>query len=87
MRHGVFLALAAIGLSACAAPATDAPDVTASMQKLTASTIGAPDPAAIEIHDAQRSTIKWEWRATWQGQSFACSSDERLRLPLCATAS
>ena len=54
---------------------------------LSACAIGAPDPAAIEIHDAQRSPIKWEWRATWQGQSFACSSDDQLRLPLCASAS
>lgn len=87
MRYG-FLLVAAIGLSACAAPSpAEMKDVTASMQKLTATTIGAPDPAAIEISDPQRSTIKWEWRATYQGQAFACSSDEQLRLPLCATAS
>jgi len=88
MRLNLFLFVAAAGLTACAAPApAEVKDVTGSLQKLTAGAISAPDATAIKIENPQRFPAKWQWRATYQGKSFDCDSDNQFRLPSCMAVS
>ncbi len=82
---GLFLgAVGLIGLSACAG--TSAEDVTAKLQQVTAQTIHIGDPAGIQIESRERFAAKWQWRATFQGQTYDCDADNLMRLPSCTAA-
>ena len=70
-----------LGVGACAATSTE--DATPKLQQVTAAAISAPDAGAIRIESQQRFPAKWEWRATHEGQTYACDADNLLRLPSC----
>lgn len=83
--RGLWLAAgAAIGLSACAA--TPPEEVTPKLQAATAIAIQAPDASAIAITDPQSFPAKWQWRATFNGRTYACDADNLMRLPSCTAS-
>lgn len=79
-RTFVFFALL---LSACAAPSLTDGEITAKLKEATAAAIAGASPAAIEISAPERLPAKWEWRASFDGKSFACDADDHMRLPSC----
>jgi hypothetical protein len=81
MKELLLGAVALIGLSACAG--TSGEDVTAKLQQVTAQTIRVGDPGGILIVNQERFAAKWQWRATFQGQTYDCDADNLLRLPSC----
>lgn len=83
MSRCLFLLPVLVGLAACTAGVPSNEEVTASLQKVTASVIAAPDPLAIGIEEPERLAAKWEWRAVYAGKTYNCNADNLMRLPDC----
>lgn len=86
MPRSLVLFLHASVLAACTAGVPSTAEVTASLQKVTASVLAGADPAAIEIEAPERFAAKWTWRAVHEGKAYACNADNLLRLPDCSPA-
>ncbi|MEY2758085.1 MAG: hypothetical protein RIR33_1863 [Pseudomonadota bacterium] len=84
MSRNLLLLLPVIAIGACAAGVPSTEEVSASLQKVTASVLAGADPAAIAIEAPERFAAKWTWRAVHDGKAYSCNADNLLRLPDCS---
>jgi hypothetical protein len=68
-------------LAACSAP--DESQVLADLRQATATAMPDAPVDQIEISHQQRGAAKWQWQARFNGKSFACDADDKMRLPSC----
>jgi hypothetical protein len=82
-RHLVLIALLSpMALTACVAEPTVA-ETDAKIRAVTASVIADAPTEQIAISDFKRGAAKATWQAKVKGKTYACDSDEQLRLPAC----